>query len=278
MIPETSAKKLARLRENLRDLGSVLVCYSGGLDSAFVLAVAHAELGERAIGMTAVSASLPPSEKGDAERIAKKLGAAHRFVDSNEIARPGYVANEPDRCFHCKSELYDIAELKRIEWGLAHVVNGTNLDDLGDFRPGLEAAKNAAVRSPLVEAEMTKAEVREAAQLMGMDVWDKPASACLSSRIPYGTSVTTERLAQIGGLEAAIRSLGFRQLRVRWHDTIARVEIDLGELEGLFRPGVREEIVRLGKAHGFKYVTLDLAGYRQGSHNEVLVGRSLRLV
>jgi uncharacterized protein len=278
MIPETSAKKLARLRENLRDLGSVLVCYSGGLDSAFVLAVAHAELGERAIGMTAVSASLPPSEKGDAERIAKKLGAAHRFVDSNEIARPGYVANEPDRCFHCKSELYDIAELKRIEWGLAHVVNGTNLDDLGDFRPGLEAAKNAAVRSPLVEAEMTKAEVREAAQLIGMDVWDKPASACLSSRIPYGTSVTTERLAQIGGLEAAIRSLGFRQLRVRWHDTIARVEIDLGELEGLFRPGVREEIVRLGKAHGFKYVTLDLAGYRQGSHNEVLVGRSLRLV
>ena len=180
MIPETSAKKLARLRENLRDLGSVLVCYSGGLDSAFVLAVAHAELGERAIGMTAVSASLPPSEKGDAERIAKKLGAAHRFVDSNEIARPGYVANEPDRCFHCKSELYDIAELKRIEWGLAHVVNGTNLDDLGDFRPGLEAAKNAAVRSPLVEAEMTKAEVREAAQLIGMDVWDKPASACLS--------------------------------------------------------------------------------------------------
>ena len=278
MIPETSAKKLARLRENLRDLGSVLVCYSGGLDSAFVLAVAHAELGERAIGMTAVSASLPPSEKGDAERIAKKLGAAHRFVDSNEIARPGYVANEPDRCFHCKSELYDIAELKRIEWGLAHVVNGTNLDDLGDFRPGLEAAKNAAVRSPLVEAEMTKAEVREAAQLIGMDVWDKPASACLSSRIPYGTSVTTERLAQIGGLEAAIRSLGFRQLRVRWHDTIARVEIDLGELEGLFRPGVREEIVRLGKAHGFKYVTLDLAGYRQGSHNEVLVGRSLRPV
>ena len=278
MIPETSAKKLARLRENLRDLGSVLVCYSGGPASAFVLAVAHAELGERAIGMTAVSASLPPSEKGDAERIAKKLGAAHRFVDSNEIARPGYVANEPDRCFHCKSELYDIAELKRIEWGLAHVVNGTNLDDLGDFRPGLEAAKNAAVRSPLVEAEMTKAEVREAAQLIGMDVWDKPASACLSSRIPYGTSVTTERLAQIGGLEAAIRSLGFRQLRVRWHDTIARVEIDLGELEGLFRPGVREEIVRLGKAHGFKYVTLDLAGYRQGSHNEVLVGRSLRLV
>ncbi|MBK8994991.1 MAG: ATP-dependent sacrificial sulfur transferase LarE [Myxococcales bacterium] len=278
MSDETAAQKLERLRAGLRELGSVLVCYSGGLDSAFVLAVAHSELGERAVGMTAVSPSLPPSEKLDAERIAKQIGAAHRFVDSNEIARPGYVANEPDRCFHCKSELYEIAEQKRAEWGLAHVVNGTNLDDLGDYRPGLEAAKNARVRSPLVDAGLTKSEVRQAARLIGMDVWDKPASACLSSRIPYGTSVTAERLAQIGGLEAALKALGFRQLRVRWHDEIARIEIDLAELEGLFRPGVREEVVRLGKAHGFSYVTIDLAGYRQGSHNEVLVGRSLRLV
>lgn len=278
MSDETAAQKLERLRAGLRELGSVLVCYSGGLDSAFVLAVAHSELGERAVGMTAVSPSLPPSEKADAERIAKQIGAAHRFVDSNEIARPGYVANEPDRCFHCKSELYEIAEQKRAEWGLAHVVNGTNLDDLGDYRPGLEAAKNARVRSPLVEAGLTKSEVRQAARLIGMDVWDKPASACLSSRIPYGTSVTAERLAQIGGLEAALKALGFRQLRVRWHDKIARIEIDLAEIEGLFRPGVREQVVRLGKAHGFSYVTIDLAGYRQGSHNEVLVGRSLRLV
>lgn len=278
MSDETADRKLERLRAGLRELGSVLVCYSGGLDSAFVLAVAHSELGARAVGMTAVSPSLPPSEKLDAERIARQIGAAHRFVDSNEIARPGYVANAPDRCFHCKSELYEIAEQKRAEWGLAHVVNGTNLDDLGDYRPGLEAAKNARVRSPLVDAGLTKSEVRQAARLIGMDVWDKPASACLSSRIPYGTSVTAERLAQIGGLEAALKALGFRQLRVRWHDAIARIEIDLAELEGLFRPGVREEVVRLGKAHGFSYVTIDLAGYRQGSHNEVLVGRALRLV
>ncbi len=278
MSSDPAEEKLERLREGLRGLGSVLVCYSGGLDSAFVLAVAHAELGERAVGMTAVSPSLPESEKQDAERIARKIGAQHRFVDSNEIARPGYVANEPDRCFHCKSELYEIAEQKRSLWGLAHVANGTNLDDLGDYRPGLEAAKNAAVKSPLVEAGMTKAEVRQAARLIGMDVWDKPASACLSSRIPYGTSVTADRLKQIGGLEAALRALGFRQLRVRWHDTVARIEIDLGELEGLLRPGVREEIVRLGKVHGFAYVAVDLAGYRQGSHNEVLQGRSLRLV
>ncbi|MBK7582135.1 MAG: ATP-dependent sacrificial sulfur transferase LarE [Myxococcales bacterium] len=278
MPAESAAQKLDRLRSRVRELGSVLVCYSGGLDSALVLAVASAELGDRAIGMTAVSASLPEGERLDAERIAKKLGALHRFVASNEIVRPGYVENAPDRCFHCKTELYEIAESKRREWGLDHVVNGTNLDDLGDYRPGLEAAKNATVKSPLVEVGLHKSEVREAARLFGMDVWDKPASACLSSRIPYGTSVTVERLAQIGGLEAALKELGFRQLRVRWHDKIARIEIDLGELERLFASGVREEVVRLGKSHGFSYVTVDLGGYRQGSHNEVLVGRSLKLV
>lgn len=278
MGDEAVAEKLDKLRAGVRDLGSVLVCFSGGLDSALVLAVAHAELGERAVGMTAVSPSLPEGEKLDAERIAQAIGAAHRFVETNEIARPGYVQNAPDRCFHCKTELYEIAEDKRREWGLAHVANGTNVDDLGDYRPGLDAARRATVVSPLLDAGMTKAEVRDAARLIGMDVWDKPASACLSSRIPYGTSVTVERLKQIGGLEAALKALGFRQLRVRWHDSIARIEIDLSELEGLLRPGVREAIVRMGKEHGFSYVTVDLAGYRQGSHNEVLVGRSLRLV
>ncbi len=274
----TTQQHLAALRATLRELGSVLVCYSGGIDSAFVLAVAHAELGERAIGMTAVSPSLSEGEKEDAARIAVQLGAAHRFVDSHELERPGYVQNGPDRCFHCKSELYDIAEAKRREWQLAAVVNGTNQDDLGDYRPGLEAAKNAGARSPLVEAGMTKADVRAAAQAIGMSVWDKPAAACLSSRIPYGTSVTTERLAQIGGLEADLKALGFRQLRVRWHDKIARIEIALSELELMLAPGVRDAAVAAGKQHGFQYVTLDLGGYRTGSHNEVLVGRTLRVV
>ena len=274
----TTLRKLDSLRQILRELGSVLVCYSGGIDSAFVLAVAHAELGERAVGMTAVSPSLSDGEKEDAARIAQKLGAAHRFVESHELERPGYVQNGPDRCFHCKSELYDIAEAKRREWQLAVVVNGTNLDDLGDYRPGLEAAKNAGARSPLVEAGMTKSDVRAAAQAIGMDVWDKPAAACLSSRIPYGTSVTTERLAQIGGLEAELKALGFRQLRVRWHEKIARIEVALSELELMLAPGVREAVVIAGKKHGFQYVTLDLGGYRTGSHNEVLVGRALRIV
>jgi uncharacterized protein len=276
--PATTPQQLDSLRQILRDLGSVLVCYSGGIDSAFVLAVAHAELGPRAIGMTAVSPSLSEGEKADAARIAQKLGADHRFVESHELERPGYVQNGPDRCFHCKSELYEIAEAKRREWQLAVVVNGTNRDDLGDYRPGLEAAKNAGARSPLVEAGMTKSDVRAAALAIGMDVWDKPAAACLSSRIPYGTSVTTERLAQIGGLEADLKALGFRQLRVRWHDQIARIEVALSELELMLAPGVRDAAVLAGKKHGFQYITLDLAGYRMGSHNEVLLGRALRIV
>jgi uncharacterized protein len=206
------AQKLELLRVRLRELGSLLVCYSGGIDSAFLLAVATEELGPRAVGMTAVSPSLAPSEKEDAARIARGLGADHRFVESNELARDGYVQNGPDRCFHCKTELYEIARHKAEEWQLAAIANGTNTDDLGDYRPGLEAARKAGVQSPLVEVGMSKADVRAAARLIGMDVWDKPAAACLSSRIPYGTSVTRQRLAQIGAFEAELKEQGFRQL------------------------------------------------------------------
>jgi uncharacterized protein len=259
-------------------MGSVLVCYSGGIDSALVLAVATEALGDGAVGMTAVSPSLAESERDDAARIARSLGATHRFVESHEMDRTGYVANGPDRCFHCKTELYDIARAKQKEWNLAEVANGTNLDDFGDHRPGLEAAKRAGVKSPLVEAGFHKADVRDVARILGMDVWDKPALACLSSRIPYGMSVTSERLAQIGGFEADLKELGFRQLRVRWHDKIARIEVDAAELPKLIEPRVRDRIVEAGKHHGFLYVTLDLAGYRQGSLNDVLVGKSLKVV
>jgi len=275
---ELVAAKLEGLRAFLRGLGSVVVCYSGGIDSAFVLAVAHQELGARSVGLTAVSPSLPESERLQAAEIAARLGARHELVDSNEIERPGYVANAPDRCFHCKTELYEIAEGKKKEWGLAYVVNGTNLDDLGDYRPGLKAAENAEVRSPLVECGFRKADVRAAARAIELGVWDKPASACLSSRIPYGTSVTRERLAQIEGFEADLKALGFRQLRVRWHDKIARIEVDVAELGRLLDPELRERVVVAGKRHGFSYVALDLGGYRTGSHNEVLVGRALRVV
>jgi uncharacterized protein len=239
--------------------------------------VAHEVLGPRAVGLTAVSPSLAPFEKEAAVAIAAQIGARHELVSSHEIERPGYVANAPDRCFHCKTELYDIADAKKREWGIDHVLNGTNVDDLGDHRPGLEAAKNARVRSVLVELGFTKTDVRRAAQAVGLAVWDKPASACLSSRIPYGTEVTRERLAQIGGLEAELRRLGLRQLRVRYHEKLARIEVAPDELPAAF--GVRDAIVEAGKRFGFAYVTLDLQGYRTGSHNEVLVaGRSLRIV
>jgi uncharacterized protein len=276
--PESLAGKLAALRARLADLGSVLVCYSGGVDSAFLLAAAHEVLGPHAVGMTAVSPSLAPAEREQAIELAKRIGADHRLVESSEIEDPDYVKNAPDRCFYCKSELYRIAAAKRAEWGLAAIVNGTNMDDLGDYRPGLEAAKNAGVVSPFVDLAFTKADVRAGAQAMGLPVWDKPAAACLSSRIPYGTSVTRERLDRIGGFEAALRALGFRQVRVRFHDELARIEVEPSELLRAAEPAMRAEIVAAGKRSGFRYVTLDLLGYRTGSHNEVLVGRALRII
>lgn len=276
--PSPATAQLEQLEGWLRAAGSVLVCYSGGIDSAVVLAVAQRALGERATGMTAVSPSLPESERADAVRIARELGARHELVQSSELDRPGYVQNGPDRCFHCKSELYELAAKKRVDWQLEVVVNGTNLDDLGDYRPGLEAAKLAGVRSPFVELGFRKADVRAVAKELGMSTWDKPAAACLSSRIPYGTSVTPERLQQVGGFEAALRELGFRRSRVRYHDKVARIELDLEDLPRMVEPETRQAVLAAGKANGFTYVTLDLAGYRTGSHNEVLSGRSLRIV
>jgi uncharacterized protein len=270
--------KLARLDGWFRARKSVLVCYSGGVDSAFVLAAAHAAIGAGAIGMTAVSPSLAPAELDDAVAVAKRIGAEHRLVESHEIDDPNYVKNGADRCFHCKSELYRIAQDRAAAWGIATIVNGTNTDDLGDYRPGLEAAKEAGAESPLVEIGFSKADVRAGAASFGLSIWDKPAAACLSSRIPYGTSVTRERLAQIAGFEAALKGLGFRQVRVRYHDELARIEIALDEMARAATPDVRDEMVLAGKRHGFRFVTLDLGGYRMGSHNEVLVGKSLRIV
>jgi pyridinium-3,5-biscarboxylic acid mononucleotide sulfurtransferase len=269
---------LDRLVEILRGMGSVLVCYSGGVDSAFVLAVAHRVLGDQCIGMTAVSPSLADFEREEAIALAKEIGGRHELVASSEIEDEEYAKNNVDRCFHCKSELYRVSEKMQREWGMAFSVNGTNLDDLGDYRPGLEAAKQAGARSPLVEAGFTKADVRRVAQLLGLPVWDKPAAACLSSRLPYGTRVTRERLTQIGSLEAKIHELGIRQARVRWHalggvagtreSSMARVEIAKDEMDRAFE--ARDAIVEAGQRLGFAYVTLDLAGYRTGSHNEVL--------
>lgn len=269
---------LPRLREVVRGLESVLVCFSGGIDSALLLQIATEELGPRAIGMTAVSASLPEREKVEASAFARSIGADHRIVHSQEIEREGYKANGSDRCFHCKTELYSIAQQKRAEWNLAHVVNGSNLDDLGDYRPGLKAAEEHQVRAPFLEAEMTKADVRSVALEMGLALWDKPAAACLSSRIPYGTAITKERLRQVESLENALKDLGFSQVRVRYHHEVARIELSLDQLPEIFSRNLSAQITRAGKAAGFRYVTFDLEGYRTGSMNELLDGRSLRIV
>jgi uncharacterized protein len=260
--------KLEQLRQTFRDLDSVVVAYSGGLDSAFVLAVANQVLGAKALGVTAHSPSVPERERVDAERIARDLGANHRVIESREMHDPRYAANPENRCFYCKSELYTLTDRVRQELGFAYVVNGTNVDDLGDYRPGLEAAKNAGVRSPLVEVGLTKSETRELAKELGLEFWDKPAAACLSSRIPYGTSVTPERLKQIETLEDALHALGLRQVRVRYHQDLARIEVAKNELEAAFAQ--RDAIVKAGKASGFTYVSLDLAGYRTGSLNAAL--------
>lgn len=262
------SEELDRLRKVIEEMGSVLVAFSGGLDSALVLKVATDVLGDRAVGLTAVSPSLAPRERADAERIAKAMGARHVLVESHELDDPSYAANPSNRCFYCKSELYRITTAKKAELGLAFVANGTNKDDLGDHRPGLDAAREAGVRSPLLEADLDKSAVRAVAREVGLDVWDKPASACLSSRIPYGTEVTLDKLTRIGTLENALKQLGLRQVRVRYHDSLARIEVDRTELARAFE--LRDAIVAAGKASGFTYVTLDLAGYRVGSLNELL--------
>ncbi len=262
--------KLARLHTIFGDMGSTLVTFSGGIDSSLVLRVARDVLGTRAVALTAVSPSLPESERAAAEGLAREIGAEHLLVQSDEIHDPRYAANPSNRCFYCKTELYRIAEGIRAHRGLSTIVNGTNVDDLGDFRPGLDAAREAAVRSPLVEAEIGKEDVRRLARIIGLPNWDKPAAACLSSRIPYGTEVTVERLTKVGRLEEALRGLGFRQVRVRFHGDVARIELDKAEMARALEPGTRDAIVAAGRAAGFAYVALDLEGYRQGSHNEVL--------
>lgn len=276
--PQPAQKQLARLKEIIHDLGSVLVCYSGGIDSALLLAVSHQVLGpERAIGMTAVSPSLPQSEHAAARDFALNLGATHRLISSHEIQRSGYVKNSPDRCFHCKTELYEIAKNKATEWGLSFIANGTNLDDLGDYRPGLKAAELAQVRSPLCEAQLTKSDVREIAKLLNLPIWDKPASACLASRIPYGVSVTPARLHQIEIMEATLHALGFPQVRVRHHGDVARIEVPKIDLVRLVAPEIAAEVERAGREAGFRYTTLDLQGYRPGSLNEA-ISRSLPVI
>jgi uncharacterized protein len=275
-VDAPTAEELAGLddlRARLAGLGSVVVAFSGGVDSAFLLAVGLQALGDRCHAVTAVSPTMARSEVADARALAAELGIAarHHVVESRELEVPGFADNPTHRCAMCKTELMTVARPVADRLGVRAIALGTNVDDLGDFRPGIAAARDEGAVMPMVEAGLTKAAIRTLSRHLGLRTWDKPQLACLSSRFPYGTRITPERLRQVDEFEDGLRALGFRQLRVRWHDAVARLELDGAELARAVDPAVRAAVVALGRRLGFAYVALDLAGFRSGSMNEPLV-------
>jgi uncharacterized protein len=258
------------LFELLRSMRRVIVAYSGGTDSAYLAWAAQRALGDRALAITADSASIPQSHKRDAEAFAAQFGIRHEYVETHEFENPDYVRNDANRCFHCKDELFTVLDKVARERGFETIVYGVNKDDLGDYRPGQRAAKLHEVSAPLVDADLTKAEIRELSRLAGLPTWDRPAAACLSSRIPYGTPVTIQNIRTVEIGEEEIRALGFRQFRTRFHGELVRIEIAPDELPAALNPEMARQLSAIFKRLGYKYVTLDLEGYRQGSLNEVL--------
>jgi uncharacterized protein len=268
--PAALSEKQDKLFTILASMRRVIVAYSGGTDSAYLAWAAGQVLGEHAVAITADSASIPESHKHDAEAFARECGFRHEYIQTLEFENPEYVKNDPNRCFHCKDELFTRLDAVAKERGVEHIVYGVNVDDLGDYRPGQRAAKFHGVEAPLVDAGLTKMEIRELSRLAGLSTWDRPAAACLSSRVPYGTpvTVTTVKTVELG--EEALRALGFRQFRVRFHGELVRIEVAKDELHKALTPEMAQTFVQIFKPLGFHYVTIDLEGYRQGSLNSVL--------
>jgi pyridinium-3,5-biscarboxylic acid mononucleotide sulfurtransferase len=268
--PVVLREKEQKLFAILRGLGKVIVAYSGGTDSAYLGWAAAQTLGDNALAVTADSASVPESHKRDAEEFARRFGLRHEYVTSYEFDNPLYSANNPDRCFHCKDELFQRLEKVGRERGIPHIVYGVNVDDLGDYRPGQNAAADRDVKAPLVEAGLRKSEIRELSRLAGLPTWDRPAAACLASRVPYGTPVTVETVKTVERGEEALKALGFRQFRVRFHGDLVRLEIAPDEMPKALTVEMARQFTSIFKDLGFHYVTLDLQGYRQGAMNEAL--------
>ena len=268
--PMTRTQKLARLKRRLKDCGGLLIAFSGGVDSTFLAAVAARVLGRRALAVTALSPTYPAREQRQAAALARRIGIAHETVVSDELKIPGFAANSPNRCYHCKHELF--ARLSRLarRRGLPAVADGSNADDRRDYRPGRRAARELGVLSPLLDAGLTKADIRALSRRMGLPTADKPALACLASRLPYGSAITAAKLPAVDRVEETLRRMGFRQVRARHHGDIARIELEAADIERAARPAARRRIVRAARRAGFAYVALDLEGYRTGSLNAVL--------